>query len=373
MRVVWLELANFVSMRPYIYFLVVFLLLAGCAVQSKPQGGPRDETPPNIVSQSPEMGALRFNGSEATVVFDEYIQARDLRNTMVATPPLEGLEAEIKGKRLLVRWEKQELRAQTTYRITFGDAIGDLNENNTYSNLELVWSTGDYVDSLQLNLSITPQSKVPYESLKVWLVDLNTDTVDSPVFAATPSKDGNVSFGYLPQDTFDILVFEDLNFDNRWDAKSETFGFLKGVSSSLDTAVHSVLYANAKFEIPQENSTIFQDSIATILDTAKSDNLGRLTLVVPNVDTTALAWISHESGYVQSFTFHPMRGVSDTTVIALGNQLPGKYTFSGFTDVNGDSVWTPASWYDAKTAEPILKEQSFELKANWDLEQLLYL
>jgi hypothetical protein len=91
------------------------------------------------------------------------------------------------------------------------------------------------------------------------------------------------------------------------------------------------------------------------------------------VDTTALAWISHESGYVQSFTFHPMHGVSDTTVIALGNQLPGKYTFSGFTDVNGDSVWTPASWYDAKTAEPILKEQSFELKANWDLEQLLYL
>ena len=70
------------------YFLAVSALLTGCAVQSKPQGGPRDETPPNIVSQSPEMGTLQFNGSEATVVFDEYIQARDLRNTMVATPPL---------------------------------------------------------------------------------------------------------------------------------------------------------------------------------------------------------------------------------------------------------------------------------------------
>ena len=76
-------------MRLLIYFLAVFLLLAGCAVQSKPQGGPRDETPPSMVSQSPEQGALHFNGSEATVVFDEYIQARELRSTMVATPPLE--------------------------------------------------------------------------------------------------------------------------------------------------------------------------------------------------------------------------------------------------------------------------------------------
>jgi hypothetical protein len=46
-----------------------------------------------MVSQSPEQGALHFNGSEATVVFDEYIQARDLRNAMVATPPLAGFEA----------------------------------------------------------------------------------------------------------------------------------------------------------------------------------------------------------------------------------------------------------------------------------------
>ena len=94
-------------MRPLIYFLPVILLLAGCAVQSKPKGGPRDETPPSIVAQSPELGALHFNGSEASVIFDEYIQARDLRNTMVATPPLEGLEADIKGKRLLVRWDEQ--------------------------------------------------------------------------------------------------------------------------------------------------------------------------------------------------------------------------------------------------------------------------
>ena len=360
-------------MRPYIFFFVFFLLLVGCAVQSKPQGGARDETPPGIISQSPEMGELHFNGSEATVIFDEYIQARDLRNTMVATPPLEGLEAEIKGKRLLVRWDEQELRKQTTYRITFGDAIGDLNENNTYSNLELVWSTGDYVDSLQLNLSITPQSKVPYESLKVWLVDSHTDSVTSPLFSLVPTKKGHVSFNYMPLDSFDVLVFEDLNFDGKWNAENEPFGFRKNLFSSVDTTVFDLPYYNSVFESPTPDTTDFNDSIITVLDTAKSENLGRLSLIAPNVDTTVLGWLSHESGYVQSFTFDPVHGVSDTTFIDLGSQLPGKYTFSGFTDVNGDTVWTPASWYDAKIAEPILKVQSFELKANWDLEQPLSL
>ena len=61
-----------------------------------------------------------------------------------------------------------------------------------------------------------------------------------------------------------------------------------------------------------------------------AENVGRLKLVVPKADTTVRAWLSHESGYLQSFTFAPYRGTSDTTVIDLGNQLPGKYTFRVF-------------------------------------------
>ena len=358
------------SMKCYFSFLALFLLLVGCAVQSKPQGGPRDETPPIILSQSPKPGELHFNGHEASIVFNEYIQAKNLRSAMVATPELEGLQATVKGKRLSITWDEQELRAQTTYRISFGDAIGDLNENNPYPNLEMVWSTGDYVDSLRLNVRIEPQSKVPFESLKVWLVASNTDTVQAPAFSATPSKDGIIAFNYLPTDSFDILVFEDLNFDGTWTPESETFGFLKGAASSSDSMAYTVPFFNAFFETPEENSTAFMDSIATLLDTTKSENLGRLTLIIPPANTTVFAWLTHESGYLQSFVYPSFRE-SDTSYIDLGMQLPGKYTFSGFTDTNGDFLWTPGSWYDGKGNDPILEEQTFELKANWDLEQTL--
>ena len=97
MRVVWLELVNFVFYETAIIsFLASFLLLVGCAVQSKPQGGPRDETPPIAFFRNRRsQGRLHFNGSEASVVFDEYIQARETcDHAMVATPDRwRGLQA----------------------------------------------------------------------------------------------------------------------------------------------------------------------------------------------------------------------------------------------------------------------------------------
>jgi uncharacterized protein (DUF2141 family) len=193
------------------------------------------------------------------------------------------------------------------------------------------------------------------------------------LFSGTPNKEGHISFRYLPTASFDVLIFEDLNFDGNWNEPAEPFGFTKNLPSGLDSSMHSVPYFNSTFNEPEENSATFLDSIAMVIDTARPENVGRLKLVVPKADTTVRAWLSHESGYLQSFTFAPYRGTSDTTVIDLGNQLPGKYAFRGFFDINGDSVWTPASWYTTETAEPLLKEQTFELKANWDLEQPLSL
>jgi hypothetical protein len=111
--------------------------------------------------------------------------------------------------------------------------------------------------------------------------------------------------------------------------ESETFGFLKGAASSSDSMAYTVPFFNAFFETPEENSTAFMDSIATLLDTAKSENLGRLTLIIPPANTTVFAWLTHESGYLQSFVYPSFRE-SDTSYIDLGMQLPGKYTFFGF-------------------------------------------
>jgi len=346
--------------------------LIACAVQSQPQGGPRDQTPPVIVDQNPPMGTLNFSGNEAYVVFDEYIQSQNLRASITTSPSLEGIEAEIKGKRLIINWTPQKLQQNTTYRISLGDAIGDLNENNKIPNLEFVWSSGNYIDSMRIAGAVRAEGTVAYDNLKIWLVHEGTDTVQNADFTGIPEKDGTFNFTYLPTATYDLLVFEDLNFNSAWDADAEPYGFLKSVATSQDSLAIEVPYFNGSFAVPDTMPSHFADSIQIVLDTAKSANLGHLVLVVPPVETPTYGWLSHESGYQKRFQFLPYRQ-ADTTYIDFGNLLPGKYTFKGFVDENLDSNWTPASWFNNLPGEPIIPEQTFELKANWDLEQPLNL
>lgn len=346
--------------------------LVACAVQSQPQGGPRDQAPPVIVEQNPPMGTLNFSGNEAYVEFDEYIQSQNLRASITTSPTLEGVKAEIKGKRLRIEWTPQKLQENTTYRIALGDAIGDLNENNKVPNLELVWSSGNYIDSMRIAGTVRAEGTVVYENLKIWLISEGTDTVQAADFVGTPEKDGTFTFTYLPTSTYDLLVFEDLNFNSAWDADAEPFGFLKSVATSQDSLAVELPYFNRSFEVPDTVSTLFADSIQMVLDTAKPENLGHLVLVVPPVETPTYGWLAHESGYQKRFQFLPYRQ-ADTTYIDFGNLLPGKYTFQGFVDSNLDSNWTPASWFNNLPSEPLIPVQTFELKANWDLEQPLNL
>ena len=61
--------------------LVCLLLIAGCANRGiGPQGGPKDEKPPQVVKESPENGTLNYNGKRVDIVFNEYIQLDDVSN-----------------------------------------------------------------------------------------------------------------------------------------------------------------------------------------------------------------------------------------------------------------------------------------------------
>ena len=55
------------TLKPLHLLLAVIAaaLLAACANMGRPEGGPRDETPPVYVSSNPKMGQLRFKGNKS--------------------------------------------------------------------------------------------------------------------------------------------------------------------------------------------------------------------------------------------------------------------------------------------------------------------
>lgn len=341
------------------------LFLAACAVQSRPQGGPKDETPPVIVKRQPEVGALNYVGNSADFVFDEYIQAPKLRGNIQTSPALDGLEFEVIGKRLKLRWDEDQLIENTTYRISLGNEIGDLNENNKYNNLEVVWSTGSYIDSMQLAGEILKTGTGSFEDLTVWLLPAGTDTISLPLFTATPSKSGTFGLKYLPVDTFDVLVFEDLNFNKTWEAESESFGFAKNVASSLDSSSIQVFYSSAKFEFPLVDTSAI-DSVQNYIDTTSRDNLGQVQFIYPPTKDSVVLFAVRNNDVRLDLSTGP---ITDTTISPSQYYAPGKYQLSGYIDINNNGLWDGPSWFEGTRGEPIISGQNFEIKANWELEQ----
>ena len=80
--------------------IAALISMLSCAVQSKPEGGPKDEMPPEIITQQPVAGELNYTEGEAWVTFDEYIQGNSLRGNIISSPPLENIEFEVRGKKL---------------------------------------------------------------------------------------------------------------------------------------------------------------------------------------------------------------------------------------------------------------------------------
>jgi len=351
------------------FFASCFLLcLVGCAVQSRPQGGPKDETPPVIVKMIPEIGALNFQGSNAEIVFDEYIQGAKLRGNINTSPTLEGLEFELIGKKLKLNWDEDQLMENTTYRISLGDEIGDLNENNKYKNLEVVWSTGAFIDSMQLRGEIFKTGKGAFEDLSLWLIPAGTDTISTAAFTAKPDKEGKFELRYLPEDTFDLLVFEDLNFNKNWD-DGESYGFLKNVPTSSDTSFISIPYSTQVFEFP-ELDTAALDSVAYFIDTASKDNLGQISFTIPPSENSIILF-AHRSTDVLINLSTSAR--SDTLITPKTHYAPGKYEVFGYIDLNSNGQWDGPSWELNTLGEPLVSGQNFEVKANWELEQPIQL
>jgi len=133
-------------MKP-IYFILIAVAISSCGQQVPPTGGLRDSIPPKLVTALPEYGAKNFKGNKITLVFDEYITLENPYEKLTYSPiPKSNPNAEGKLKTITIKL-KDTLEENTTYRIDFGEAIKDINENNILKDFSYSFSTGPYLDS----------------------------------------------------------------------------------------------------------------------------------------------------------------------------------------------------------------------------------
>ena len=128
------------------------MLLVACANKaSGPQGGPKDETPPVVLKETPLNGSLNYKNKEIIVEFDEIIQLVSIQDNVLISPPQQK-QPEIKSyNRKLTVTFLEDLQDSTTYTIQFGNAIVDNNESNPLKDYTFSFATGDRIDTLEIS------------------------------------------------------------------------------------------------------------------------------------------------------------------------------------------------------------------------------
>ncbi|MEP6748426.1 MAG: Ig-like domain-containing protein [Bacteroidota bacterium] len=230
-----------------VLIVIAFITIAiggGCANPIAPSGGPRDTIPPVLTNSTPADSTLNFTGKKIVFSFDEFVVIDNVHDNLVVSPvPKSEPVVESKLKTVSVRI-KDTLEPNTTYSYNFGSAIKDNNEGNVIKNFTYVFSTGKYIDSLELSGKvIIAQTGNSDSTLIVMLHRSGDDSAlikQKPRYIAKLDKQGNFHFRYLPPGVFYLFALKDEGGQKKYLTKRQYFGFADkpvtvGIHNASDT------------------------------------------------------------------------------------------------------------------------------------------
>lgn len=211
------------------HWAVLAIILTACAQIKPPTGGPKDEIPPEVVMSIPPNLSTNFNSKRIVIEFNEFVQLRSLSSQLVINPAMEERpDFRLKGKKLIIDLQSP-LKEETTYVINFGDAVVDLTEGNKAQNLQYVFSTGSFIDSLRFEGNVIDAFELkPVENVFVMLYSHAHDTMpykSIPDYFAKTDKEGNFEINYIREGTYMPFALKDENSNYKYNP-GEAIGFL---------------------------------------------------------------------------------------------------------------------------------------------------
>ncbi|MBP5336919.1 MAG: Ig-like domain-containing protein [Bacteroidales bacterium] len=219
------------------------LFFPSCANTTQaPSGGKKDTIPPLIIDIKPLPGAVNvpLEGANFVFTFNEYVTIKTPANIFLSPPQARQPKSRLRGKNLIVSFE-EPLQPNTTYTLSFTDAIADANEGNMFPGYTYVFSTGTRIDSMMVTGTVVDCNTLA--PVKGATVLLHKDHADSAVLLHRPYaavKTDDWGFFALPfiQDTlYRLYAIKDANNDNIYDPETETVAF-------VDSLIRPVLVAS---------------------------------------------------------------------------------------------------------------------------------
>lgn len=221
-------MSNFKNIK----YIICIIILFGCARPQPPTGGPKDEEPPNLLNSTPSNETLNFKDNTITLEFDEYIKLNNIKNALNVTPKINE-DYEYKIKKTKVYLSNLILEDSITYTFNFGEGVTDVTENNPAENLIIIFSTGSFLDSLNINGNVTEiLTGQPLEKALLALYDI-TDTLDiftgRAKYTVNADEAGNFNFTNLKNGKYRLYTVNDNNKNFKCEPDKESFGFYSNI------------------------------------------------------------------------------------------------------------------------------------------------
>lgn len=323
-------------MKNKIFQLAVIIALSQlfwyCANVGMPTGGAKDETPPVVVKSTPEANALNYQKKTIYIEFDELIQLKDYRSKFIVSPPVnEQPLVEARGNKLLVEFE-EDLQPNTTYTLDFADAIVDNNEGNVLENYSFSFSTGEYIDSLQVSGNLYDADDLsPSQGVLIFLHNNLNDTAIQklvPIRMAKTNAEGRFNVRNVSPGKYRVYALDDANRNFKFDQPGE-----------------AMAWSDIIVEPSFENRT-FADTIR--IDSLETDSIHYYEKLVYTPDSLQLFKFQHDykEQYLLSeerkerakLTYYFNRPLEEDAKIALTGHEELSNVFRMDRSVNNDTV-----------------------------------
>ena len=213
-----------------LHWFLCILFFASCARQSAPTGGPKDTIPPVLVKAIPPNEAINFEAGEIQLIFSEDVILNAPKEQLIVTPTI-GKDYKITYRKNIITLTFEDpLQDSTTYTFNFRESVQDITEKNPVRNLQLAYSTGDYIDSLSIEGTIHHLLKGTDVKDATVALHAQNDTFNifehpATYFTKTDDK-GKFKISNLKPDNYFLYAFEDKNRNLIVNSRSESYGFL---------------------------------------------------------------------------------------------------------------------------------------------------
>ena len=350
-------------------------LFYSCANQIAPPGGEVDKIPPEIVEVYPEDGTTNFHDDYIEVTFSEYVQKSSVQSAIFISPEIEGeIEYDWSGKSLSIEFA-DSLKSNTTYLVSFGTGISDLNNGNKMTRaFNLTFSTGNKIDNGVVEGRVFTDEEPSKVNIYAYRLDtLNVNPMKTkPDYISQVNLDGEYKLLALPRTAFRVFAVRDEFKDRLYNVGEDEYGapFTDIVLSETDSVFRGLNFLLTKEDtiVPGITNLVMTDMNHIMLEFSEEIDLKKLNpenFVI--VDSSSKAEKKIDYAYVGS-------GNEKKIFLAFADSLSEEsenYLLSrGIFDKYGNESKPDTSFISVNTKADTVNAKLIKTTANYGTDKL---